>query len=246
MDVIGLFLGAGLAFAATSLGAAGVLAFRSITQKQYAAILSFCAGVMAFSAFEMLAQSYASAGSTATFGSLIAGMAFLLVLEKLLPHAHMIVRKKRLDHDKKKLALVAGAVTLHNIPEGFAIASAFASSSSLGWLVSASIALQDAPEGLAVSAPLAAYGAGARRSFVLGVFSGFVEFMAAIAGFIFLSLIAALVPYALAFSAGAMFYVTVFELMADAFKKETRGGATAFFLAGIALAFAMASLFSLK
>lgn len=245
MDLVGLLLGAGLAFAATSLGAAGVLAFKKIKPKHYAAILSFCAGVMAFSALEMLAQSHAQAGDIATFGALIAGMAVFLVLEKLLPHAHMLVRKKELQPSKKKLALVAGTVTLHNIPEGFAIASAFASSSPLGWLVSVSIAIQDFPEGLVVSAPLAAYGVGTNRSFLLGVFSGFVEFMAAIAGFVFLSAIAALTPFALAFSAGAMFYVTIFELLPDAFKGESRVEAMASFIFGIALAFGMAMLFTI-
>ncbi|MCX8194801.1 MAG: ZIP family metal transporter [Candidatus Micrarchaeota archaeon] len=245
MDFLGLLLGAGLAFAATSLGAAGVIFFKKFGCEKHAAILAFCAGVMAFSAFEMFIQSREQLGLLDSFGALAVGMGLFLVIEKTLPHAHMLLRKRELAQSKKKAALVAGTITLHNVPEGFAIASAFASSSPLGWLVSVSIALQDAPEGMVVAAPLACYGMETKRAFMFGAFSGFVEFAAAIVGFLFLSAIDYLTPLSLAFSAGAMLYVVFFELLSDALTGKQRLWAMAAFVSGIVAAMLLAAAFSL-
>jgi ZIP family zinc transporter len=151
------------------------------------------------------------------------------------------LRKSELSHTKRKAALVAGIITLHNVPEGFAIASAFAGSTQLGWLVAASMALQDIPEGLLVAAPLAVYGVGRERSFKYAFFSGVAEAGAAVIAFSALSLATALVPAALAFSSGAMGYLVLAELVPDAFKRKPHA-ATAVFIAGAAAAFAIATL----
>jgi ZIP family zinc transporter len=135
-------------------------------------------------------------------------------------------------------------MALHNIPEGFAIASAFAASPALGWLVTTSIAIQDVPEGLVASAPLACCGVSQKRSIFWGVFSGFAEFVAAIFGFIFLSIIGTLVPFALSFSAGAMAYVVVFELLPDALKGPMRNLSAITFIFGIVFAVVLASFFA--
>lgn len=243
MDFTNLLMGAGMVFLATCTGAAGVLVFKRIDCRVYSAIIAFCAGVMVFSALEMVIQSYSSAGQAATFASLIAGMLAFLAVEKLLPHAHIMLKKKEITNSKKKVALIAGTITLHNVPEGFAIASAFASSSPLGWLVTTSMALQDIPEGAVVSVPIACYGATTRRSFLLGVFSGAVEAAAAVFGFVFLSAVTALIPFALAFSGGAMAYVAFFELLPDAAKGAPARSVALWSIAGIAAAFCMATLF---
>lgn len=237
-----LFLGATVAMLATSLGAAGVLGFKKLNARYYPIILSFCAGVMIFSSIEMLTESHALSGHFLAFVGLLCGLLAFFIIERALPHIHNFISRKALQASKKKAALLAGTISIHNIPEGFAIASAFASSSPLGWLVTTSIALQDIPEGLTISAPLACCGVSTRRSFLWGVFSGFVEFAAAIAGYLFLSTVTTLSPFALAFSAGAMSYVALFELFLESLKDKNRHMVALSFVIGIATAFALASV----
>lgn len=243
MNFLDLAAGASLALLATSAGAAAVLAFKRIDQRLYFPIISFCAGVMVSSSIEMVSESHAASGPAVTFGGMLLGMLAFFIVEKALPHAHLILRRRRMPDSKKKVALMAGTITLHNVPEGFAIASAFASSTPLGWLVATSIALQDIPEGLVVSVPMACYGVAMRRSFFLGVFSGVVEFAAAMFAFLFLSAVSALIPFSLAFSGGAMAYVALFELLPESLSGNSARGSMLSFILGAAAAFAMAAIF---
>jgi ZIP family zinc transporter len=242
MDFLGLMLGACVVLVATSLGAAGVFAFKQIGSRLFALIVAFCAGVMAFSSMEMISEAHVLAGDRVAFAGLLAGMAAFLAIDKLLPHAHMALLGIEMPHTKRKAALLVGTITIHNIPEGFAIASAFAGSTSLGWLVTLSMALQDVPEGLIVAAPVACYGVATRRSFAWGVLSGVVEFVAAIGGFLFLRFVSAATPFALGFSGGAMTYVILSELLPDAMQAENRLVALAAFVVGFAAAYGFAAL----
>lgn len=245
MDIIQFVIGAFIAMLATSIGALAVLPFRVFDKKLYAALLAFAAGVMAYSSVEMLSQSNKDGGSLAAAFWFLAGVLLIAFMERTLPHLHYIMRKKQLARSKKKVALIAGTISIHNIPEGFAIASAFAGSPALGWLVTTSIALQDAPEGFLVSAPLMCYGLSKSRSLFFGIFSGIVEFLAAIVGYILLVYGIVATPVALAFSAGAMTYVILVELLPDSFKEKQWRIALLSFISGILLAFAIAVLFSL-
>ena len=242
MNSMQLFLGACTVLMATTLGAAGVLVFKKIDRRFYATLVAFCAGVMGFSALEMINESHALSGHRMALVSLLVGMIAFLILDKLMPHAHLILTGNKMPHVKRKVALLVGTITIHNIPEGFAIASAFATSSSLGWLVTLSIALQDIPEGLVVAAPVACYGVSTKRSFLWGVFSGVVEFIAAIGGFLLLRTISNATPLALGFSGGAMAYVILSELLPDAMRAESRFAALAAFISGIAAAYGFAVL----
>ena len=227
---------------ATTLGSAGVLVFKRIDRRFYATLIAFCAGVMAFSALEMIDESHALSGHRMALAGLLVGMIAFLIMDKLLPHAHMVLTGIEMPSAKRKVALLVGTITIHNIPEGFAIASAFATSSSLGWLVTLSIALQDIPEGLIVAAPVACYGVTAKRSFLWGVFSGVVEFIAAMGGFLFLRVVSSATPLALGFSGGAMTYVILSELLPDAMQAENRYAALAAFITGIAAAYGFTSI----
>jgi len=248
MAFFDLSLGAALAFAATTAGAALVLPAKALKERLYALLIAFSAGIMAYSAWEMFLQSSSLVGAMPALGWWAAGVGMFFLLDHLLPHAHAFVNKvphHTLPHEKRKAALLATTITMHNIPEGFAIASAFAVSSPLGWLVATTIAIQDFPEGLIVSAPLMAYGVGARHSFFWGAFSGFIEFLAAIFGFLFLSAVAAATPLALAFSSGAMAFVTFVELLPDAWRAGDRLRVVLAFAAGAAVAYALALVFAL-
>lgn len=234
-------IGASASLLATTLGASLVFFLKRLGDDAFALFLAFAAGVMAFSAIEMFAKAQASTTHSLAATAFFAGVLAVFALSKILPHAHALLRKSELSHTKRKAALVAGIITLHNVPEGIAIASAFAGSTQLGWLVAASMALQDIPEGLLVAAPLSVYGVSRAKSFKYGFLSGVAEFGAAIVAFFALSFATTLVPFALAFSAGAMTFVVVSELVPDAFKRQPRTAGIVF-ISGAAVAFAIATI----
>ena len=242
MAFIDLALGAAAVLLATSAGSFATLLIKNIGERRKSAMLAFAAGVMAYSAFEMLGQSHQSAGDITMLIGFFSGIVLIMISERIIPHIHHHVKKEKIGDEKKKALLVAGTITLHNLPEGFAVATAFATSTPLGWFVTTSIALQDIPEGALVSAPLNIYGMSSRWSLFYGVFSGVAEAAAAVLGYVFLSYFSALVPYALAFSAGAMIYVILVELMPDALENGMERIGTVSFIAGAVIAFALASL----
>jgi zinc transporter, ZIP family len=242
MSFLNLLAGAFTALAATALGASGVLGTKRIDGRLQATAISFCAGMMGFIALEMIDESHALSGHRAALLSLLGGMTAFLLLDRLLPHAHLLLLGSEMPRTKRKIVLLVGTITLHNIPEGFAIAAAFARSTKLGWLTTLTLAAQDVPEGLIVAAPIAGYGLSKRRSFAWGVFSGVVECVAAIAAFLFLRAASAAMPASLGFSGGAMLYVIVSELLPDAMQAESRFTALGAFIAGIAAAFALSAL----
>jgi ZIP family zinc transporter len=237
-----VFLAAVLVMLATTSGAGAVFALKRIGNRAYATIVALCAGMMSVSALEMLIQSHALAGHRVAYGGLLMGMATFWIMDRLLPHAHMALLGSEIPHARRKTALLVGSMTLHNIPEGFAVASAFTGGASLGWLVTLCIALQDIPEGLMVAAPIASHGVPAHRCFVWGLVSGLAEFIAAIGGFLFLSTLGAAAPWALGFSAGTMTYVVFFELLPDAVKDENRRMTLGAFIAGVAMAYGLSAL----
>ncbi|MFH1306799.1 MAG: ZIP family metal transporter [Candidatus Micrarchaeota archaeon] len=146
---------------------------------------------------------------------------------------------------EKKSVLLAGAIILHNVPEGLAVGFAFASSPALGWLVATSIAIQDIPEGLLVSAPLACYGMRNKPALGFGILSGVVEAIAAILGFLFLSALTPLVPLALSLSAGAMAYVILVELLPDAFRGGMERIAGVALIAGFGIVFLLSQILAI-
>jgi len=228
---------------ATALGAGAVFAFNRIGSALYAAMLALCAGMMTFSAVEMVTVSHAEAGHRIAFATFVMGMAVFCLLDRLLPHAHATLLGAEMPHAKRKATLLVSSMTLHNIPEGFAVAAAFAGSSSLGWLVTTCIALQDIPEGLVVAGPIACQGVPLRRCFLWGLFSGFAELAAALCGFWLLSAASRITPWAIGFAAGTMSYVVLFELLPDAVRNENRRQALAAFVGGVALAFGLSAIF---
>ncbi|CAM5194290.1 Zinc transporter ZupT [Ureibacillus acetophenoni] len=157
-------------------------------------------------------------------GFLLGGM-FLFSVDKLLPHLHPNTPMKRaegiLPKKRKRSTLLVLAITLHNIPEGLAIGVSFGavaigspSASLAGALALAiGIGIQNIPEGVAVSMPLLRDGMSKRKSFMFGQFSGMVEPISAIIGFLAVAFIAPLLPFALAFAAGAMIFVVAEEVI---------------------------------
>lgn len=226
------FLGTMFTFLATALGAATVFFFKKdIPHGMQRAFLGFAAGVMiAASVWSLLIPAMEmaeNAGSPAwipTAGGFVLGAAFLLVLDRLLPHLHPgSSEPEGMKSSLARTTMLVLAVTLHNVPEGLAVGLAFglagessAMSLSGALALSLGMALQNFPEGAAISLPLKKEGLSNTRSFVYGALSGIVEPIAGVLGVLAAGAVTGIMPWLLAFAAGAMIYVVVEELIPEA------------------------------
>ena len=222
----------------TALGASLVFFFKSINRKVLNGMLGFAAGVMIAASFwSLLAPAIEMAESGPTPAWLVAaigflsGCAFLFIVDKILPHLHQGLGGGKTEGVKtswQRSVLLVLAITLHNIPEGLAVGVAFgaaayglSSASIAGAVVLAiGIGLQNFPEGAAVSIPLRREGLSRAKAFVYGQASGIVEPIAGVIGALAVISMQAILPYALAFAAGAMIYVVVEELIPEAQQGE--------------------------
>lgn len=215
----------------TALGASLVFFARRVDDRLMATMAGFAAGVMIAASFwSLLAPAIDLAEATgqrawlvAAIGFLLGG-AFLYAADQLIPHLHPGMRMASAEGPKSSLqrsTLLTLAITLHNIPEGLAVGVAFGAAALgiPGATLAAAIALaigiglQNFPEGVAVAMPLRAEGFSRGRAFWYGQLSGVVEPFAGVAGAALVLLVRPVLPYALAFAAGAMVYVSVEELI---------------------------------
>ncbi|MBP8640986.1 MAG: ZIP family metal transporter [Oscillospiraceae bacterium] len=226
--------GTGFTFLMTTLGAALVFFFRKTMRASIQKIfLGFAAGVMiAASVWSLLipaieeAEKNGHIGWIPAAGGFVIGIAFLYVLDLLIPHLHPLVnRKEGLSSSMKRTSLLVMAVTLHNIPEGMAVGLAFALAAQNGGglasyaaaiALAIGIGIQNFPEGAAISLPLRQEGASAGRSFFIGSMSGIVEPVFGVLTVLISGTLEPFMPWLLAFAAGAMMYVVVEELIPEA------------------------------
>lgn len=236
-----------LPFLGTSLGAAMVfLLKREIPATVQKILTGFAAGVMVAASFWSLLQPALDASEhmgslsfvPAAVGFMV-GIGFLLLLDEVTPHMHMDLQDEGPKTGLKRTTKLVLAVTLHNIPEGMAVGVVYA-----GWLhggqtvsqtaalaLALGIAIQNFPEGAIVSMPLRAEGMSKAKTFWYGVLSGAVEPVAALLTIVASSLVVPVLPYLLAFAAGAMMYVVVEELIPEMSEGEhTNVGTVAFSL----------------
>lgn len=247
-----IWIGLTVPFLGTSLGAACVLFMKkAITGRPQKLLTGFAAGVMiAAAVWSLLIPSIEMTGKEgfmsvlpATVGFLI-GIFFLLSLDLIIPHEHIEGGqsegpKSKLSHTTKLVL----AITLHNIPEGMAVGVAFAAAAGgTGSLTMAGavalavgMAIQNFPEGAIVSMPLRSAGNSRGKSFGLGVLSGVVEPIAMIITIAVTELMLPVLPYILAFSAGAMMYVVVEELIPETQSGQHSNLGTIGFAAGFVL-----------
>lgn len=217
----------------TALGAGMVFFFKKIEKKVLNSMLGFASGVMIAASFWSLlnpAIEMAEGGSTPSWVpavvGFLAGGAFLLLVDKLLPHLHMGLPRDQaegISTSWKRSVLLVLAITLHNIPEGLAVGVAFgalANNPDPAMLAGAvalamGIGLQNFPEGAAVSIPLRREGFSRLKAFNYGQLSGVVEPIAGVLGAYLVLSMEPLLPYALSFAAGAMIFVVVEELIPE-------------------------------
>ncbi len=217
----------------TALGAAAVFPVKDVSQRVLDTALGFTAGVMIAASFwSLLAPSIAMAeqmGMVPWLPALIgflAGGVFLRLADRLLPHVHLfkpLTEAEGVPTRWRKSVLLVMAITLHNIPEGLAIGVAFGAvtagyeGATLGSAIALAIGigLQNFPEGTAVAVPLRREGLSRFRSWWYGQLSAAVEPVAAVIGAAAVTLMRPLLPYALAFAAGAMIFVVVEEVVPE-------------------------------
>ena len=237
----------------TALGAGLVFFFKQIKRKVLDGMLGGAAGVMIAASFwsllapaiEMAEDSGLPAWVPATVGFLMGGV-FLWVADKIIPHLHLgfpMDEAEGIHTSWRRSILLVMAITLHNIPEGLAVGVAFGalasdvSSASLAGAVALAlgIGLQNFPEGAAVSVPLRREGVSRLKSFWYGQLSGIVEPVAGVLGAAAVIWIKPILPYALAFAAGAMIYVVVEELIPESQLEKNTDLATIGAMAGFAV-----------
>ncbi|HXK47641.1 MAG TPA: ZIP family metal transporter [Deltaproteobacteria bacterium] len=217
----------------TALGAGVVFFFRDVNKRLLDGMMGFAAGVMIAASFwsllmpaiEMAGESGLPAWFPASVGFLVGGL-FLSAIDRVLPHLHMGFPMEEAEGIRtgwQRSTLLVLAITLHNIPEGLAVGVAFGAvgadlpSASLAGATALAIGIgiQNFPEGTAVAAPLRREGMSRLRSFWYGQLSGLVEPMAGVIGAAAVIIMRSILPYALAFAAGAMMYVVVEELIPE-------------------------------
>lgn len=232
----------------TAAGASVVFLFRGINRTVMDGMLGFTAGVMvAASVWSLLIPAMDMTDGEGFMKVLpavigfLCGAAFLFGLDKVLPHLH--VNFKQVEGVKspwQKTTLLVLAITLHNIPEGLAVGVLFGGvaagipEASIGGAVALAIGigLQNFPEGIAVSMPLRRMGMSRRKSFLYGQSSAIVEPIAGVLGALAVATFTPILPFALAFAAGAMIFVVVEEVIPEAQQNQSSDIATIGFIAG--------------
>ncbi|HPO84077.1 MAG TPA: ZIP family metal transporter [Coprothermobacter proteolyticus] len=219
-------------FIGTSAGALSVLLMKKDPKPSIQNfLLGFSAGVMiAASVWSLLLPSIEMSEQFGRFAWLPAavgflfGIFFLLFLDNVIPHLHLDQQFPEGPRSNlQRVTMLVLAVTLHNIPEGMAVGVLFASALqgsiqttfAAAYVLSLGIALQNIPEGAIISLPLRAEGLPLSKSVIYGILSGIVEPVAALVTLLLTNVVVSILPYLLAFAAGAMIYVVVEELIPE-------------------------------
>ncbi len=228
-----LIFGFGFIFVMTTLGSSIVYLFKKdISAKVNTIFLGFASGIMiAASVWSLLIPALEDATGygkvswlPAALGFLIGG-AFLILMDKLVPHFHKGTKQEEGPHSSlKKSTKLFLAVLIHNIPEGLAVGFAFGAAANIGTHaayiaalgLAIGIGIQNFPEGAAVALPMKSTTNSSHKAFLYGMGSGVVEPIFAIVGYFLATQIVVLQPWLLAFSAGAMIFVVVEDLIPDA------------------------------
>ncbi|MCH5257246.1 MAG: ZIP family metal transporter [Lachnospiraceae bacterium] len=244
-----IFFGLMIPFLGTAAGASCVLFMRNaLNPLVEKVLLGFASGVMvAASVWSLLipaidmSEGYGKLAFIPAAVGFAAGIAFLYGLDKLIPHLHLGGDKPEGPKSGlTKTAMLALAVTLHNIPEGMAVGVVFAGvvsgnheiTMAAACALAVGIAIQNFPEGAIISMPMKSNGIGKRKAFIYGILSGVVEPIGAFITILITGAIEKALPFLLALAAGAMLFVVVEELIPEASRDGDSDGATIGFAVG--------------
>lgn len=206
-----------IAGSATIVGAAAVFVVRRVSEKFLDGAMGFAAGVMlAATFFGLLAPAIRAGGIGRTSAGMLLGAAFLIIMEKAIPHVHRVSGIKGPPVHLGKMWLFILAITIHNFPEGLTVGVGFAGGNiASGTVLAIGIGIQNIVEGLAVALCFFRVHNRVARAFLVASFTCIVEPVGGLIGISIVSLGSALVPYGLAFAGGAMLFVTVEELIPE-------------------------------
>ncbi|MDG3582727.1 MULTISPECIES: ZIP family metal transporter [Galbibacter] len=248
--VIGALLATTFTWLITALGASFVFFFKEMKRSVLDGMLGFTGGVMVAASFWSLLAPAIEMSTGDGFAKVLPsaigfglGALFLFGLDKFLPHLHINFKPSESEGVQTNLhrtILLVLAITLHNIPEGLAVgvlfggvAAGIPEASIAGAVVLAiGIGIQNFPEGIAVSMPLRRQGLSRKKSFYYGQLSAIVEPIAGVVGALAVSFFTPVLPYALAFAAGAMIFVVVEEVIPETQQDKYTDIATLGFMGG--------------
>ncbi len=225
----------------TVVGTVPVLFVRSINRRVMDGMMGVAGGIMVAAAcWSLLIPALERGGTFPAVSGLLLGAAALWAMDRLIPHLHAEFPDEAKPEGPhvawRRSALLMAAITIHNVPEGLAVGLGFGMGDLAAAMVLAlGIGIQNIPEGLAIALPLRRDGMSRGRAFFYGQLSAVVEPVAAVAGAVFVTFGTHVIPYGLAFAAGAMLYVVVEELLPETTRSGNVDIATVGFVVGFAV-----------
>ena len=227
-------LAAGLA---TGVGALPVLFVKRPSKRYLDLMLGFAAGVMlAATAFSLLIPAIEDGGAWVAAGGLLLGALILHLIDRFVPHEHFIRGHEGPSSRLRKIWLFIIAITIHNFPEGLAVGIGFGGE-AIGPAVALAIGigLQNMPEGLAVALPLVGEGYSRRRALLYATLTGLVEPIGGLIGVALVLIAKPILPWGLAFAAGAMLFVISDEIIPESHRNGHERLATLGVMVGFAV-----------
>ena len=240
-----------LAGLATGVGALPALVFKSVPDKVLNTMLGGAAGVMlAATSFSLIVpgieygdQQWPGYGVYIVVFGMLAGAVFLDRVDKWLPHEHFVMGPEGPSSKLKRIWLFIIAITIHNFPEGLAVGVGFgAGDVGAGTSLAIGIGLQNMPEGLAVALPLLGLGYSRWRAIGIATLTGLVEPVGGLLGVVAVTVFHPVLPFALAFAAGAMLFVISDEIIPETHSKGKSRLATFGVMVGFVIMMALDNL----
>jgi ZIP family zinc transporter len=230
---------------ATGLGALPVLFLKQISHRALDTMLGFAAGIMlAATAFSLLVPAIDLGGVWVTVIAFVAGGVFVYLLDRYVPHSHLIKGPAGPSSEFSKITLLILAITIHNFPEGLAVGVSFGGGDvAAGVAIALAIALQNIPEGSAVAFPLIREGFSRRRAIWYATLTGLVEPVGGLLGVSVVSMARQLLPAGLAFAGGAMAFVVSHEMIPESHRRGHESEATLGFMVGFAVMMLLDTVF---
>jgi len=231
---------------ATGAGALPVLFTEKVSVRLLDIMLGFSAGIMlAATFFSLIIPAIDLSNVWIAVLGIIIGAITLHLVDRFIPHFHPMLGAEGPSSRLSKVWLFALAITIHNFPEGLAVGVSFGSGDvAAGLVVAMAIGLQNMPEGLAVALPLLREGYSRRRSLWYGTLTGLVEPVGGLLGVALVSVFHPILPWALAFAAGAMLFVVSDEIIPESHRKGFEREATFGLIAGFVIMMLLDTLFS--
>lgn len=230
-----VFVGSFISALSTGLGAVPILFMRNITHRLRDVLLAYAAGIMtSASVYNLIPEAIQHSNWFVLTAGILLERLVLLVMEMYIPHADLEDPDSKTFQLESKSFLIIAAITLHNLPEGLSVGVSYASEThNLGNLIAFSIGLQNAPEGFIVALFLVNQNIGRFKALGIATLTGAVEIITSLIGFYLSSWVNGLVPYGLAFAAGAMMFIVYKELIPESHGDGNQRIATFSFILGL-------------